>query len=391
MQKKALQVLALSVIILLCLSACTPTSGIFAGGNWQSSGLPHQHIRALAVGFKDPRVIFAASSLGKNFTSIDGGQHWAERSSGLPIASSINALSFDSTGKKLYAASEAGLFVTADAALHWTMINKSAADELDAYTALAFDVKEPHAIYAGTVLHGVLTSRDDGNTWISTNTGLPPGVTINALTFDTDNQQLWAATNSGVYRSDDRAVNWQAFNTGLPASILVYSVQPDTIVQGGIKGLIFAGTDHGFFFSQDAGAHWTTGQESLVGTNVRTVYVDFNKPATLFVGTDVGVLRSDNSGQNWGSVGPGIPKDQSVYAVMWGTSNYSQLFAAADDVYMYPGSSEGISFNRIIELLIIAVFFYALYRLVRRRRRPTAANKSAEQAKEEEGSPKRIG
>src|SRR5579859_8133853 len=180
MQKKALQVLALSVIILLCLSACTPTSGIFAGGNWQSSGLPHQHIRALAVGFKDPRVIFAASSLGKNFTSIDGGQHWAERSSGLPIASSINALSFDSTGKKLYAASEAGLFVTADAALHWTMINKSAAGELDAYTALAFDVKEPHAIYAGTVLHGVLTSRDDGNTWISTNTGLPPGVTINA-------------------------------------------------------------------------------------------------------------------------------------------------------------------------------------------------------------------
>ncbi len=391
MQKTAPQVLVLSVIFLLCLSACTPTSGIFAGGNWQSGGLPHQHIRALAVGFKDPQVIFAASSLGKNFTSIDGGQHWAERSSGLPIASPINVLSFDSTGEKLYAASEVGLFVTTDAALHWTAVNKAAAGEPYAYTALAFDVKEPHTIYAGTALHGVLTSKDDGNTWTSTNTGLPPGVTINALTFDTDNQQLWAATASGVYRSDDRAVSWQAFNTGLPASILVYSVQPDTIVQGGIKGLIFAGTNHGFFFSQDAGAHWTTGQESLFGTNVRAIYVDFNKPGTLFVGTDVGVLRSDNSGQNWGSVGPGMPKDQSVYSVMWGTSNYSQLFAAADDVYIYPGTSGGFSFNQIIELLIIAVFFYTLYRLVRRRRRPSTANHTAEQAKEEEGSPKRVG
>jgi ligand-binding sensor domain-containing protein len=390
MQKKGAHVLLLSVIFLLCLSACTPTSGTFAGGNWQSSGLPNRQIRALAVDYKNPQVIYAASAQGKNFTSIDGGQHWSERSSGLPIARSINALSFDTTGKKLYAASEVGLFVTTDAALHWTALNKAAAGEPYIYTALAFNPNEPHTIYAGTALHSVLISKDDGNTWTFTTTGLPPGVTINALTFDADNQQLWAATTSGVYRSDDRGVSWQSYNTGLPPSIIAYSVQPDAIVQGGTKGLIFAGTNHGFFFSQDAGAHWTTGQESLVETNVRVVYVDFHKPSTLFVGTEVGVLRSDNSGQNWGSAGPGIPKDQSVYSIMWGTSDYSQLFVAADDVYMYPGTSGGFSFNRIIGLLIAAVFFYALYRLAKRRRRPIKANRAAEQSKEEESSSERV-
>ena len=69
MRKTAPKVVLLSAIILLFLSACTSNSGIFAGGNWQSSGLPHQHIRALAVDFNNPQVIYAASSQGKNFTS----------------------------------------------------------------------------------------------------------------------------------------------------------------------------------------------------------------------------------------------------------------------------------------------------------------------------------
>jgi photosystem II stability/assembly factor-like uncharacterized protein len=392
MQKTAPKVLLLTVFLLLCLSACTPTSGIFAGGDWQSSGLPHQQIRALTVDFNNPQVIYAASSQGKNFTSIDGGQHWTERSTGLPIDSSINVLSFDSTGKKLYAATGAGLFVTTDAALHWIAVKEAAPGGPYTYSALAFDINEPHTIYAGTAMHGVLLSKDDGNTWSFANTGLPPGVTINALTFDTDTQQLWAATTSGVYRSDNRGESWQALNTGLPASVVVYSVQPDTIVAGGTRGLIFAGTNHGFFYSQDAGKHWVTSQDSLVGTNVHVIYVDFHKPTTLFVGTDVGVLNSNNSGQNWDRPGPGMPRDQAVYSITWGASNYSQLFAAANDVYMYPGTSGRFSFNRILALLIIVVFFYALYRLVRRRRRPSKANHTAKESKDEGSSEKgRIG
>lgn len=380
MRKTSLKVVMISAV-LLCLSACTPTSGIFAGGSWQSSGLLHQHIRALTVDFNNPQIIYAASALGKIFTSSDGGQHWIDRSSGLPTGSPINVLSFNTTGKKLYAATDAGIYVSTDAAQHWNAVEKAAAP----YTALAFNFREPHAIYAGTAFHGVFRSSDDGNTWSAVNTGLLPGIMISALTFDTENQQLWAATSSGVYRSDDKGMNWHAFNTGLPISIIVYSVQPDTIVPGGTPGLIFAGTNHGFFFSQDAGAHWTTGQESLVGTNVRVIYVDFNEPTTLFVGTGVGVLRSDNSGQTWGGLGSGMPRDQSVYAIMYGASGYTQLFAAADGVYLYPGTSGGFSYNRLIALLIIAVFFYALYRLARRRRRTSRADRNAERPGEEQG------
>jgi len=44
------------------------------------------------------------------------------------------------------------------------------------------------------------------------------------------------------------------------------------------------------------------------------------------------------------------------------------LYAAADDVYLYPGSSGGLSFTRIISILVVVLFFYLLFRLTQRRR-----------------------
>ena len=373
------KILLLCTVVMLCLSACAPNSGIFAGGDWQSSGLQHQHIRTLAVDFNNPQDIYAGGLLGKLFASTDGGQHWHERSAGLPPASSINALSFDNTGKELYAATTAGLFRSTDAALHWLAMGK--ANQPFDYTTLAFDLKVPQTMYAGTAFHGALMSLDGGNTWSSINAGLPPATTINALTIDIDSDQLWAATNSGVYRSDNKGKTWQAFNTGLPSSVVVNSVQPDTVVNGGTRGVIFAGTKRGFYFSQDAGGHWKTSSESLVGTSIHVIYVDFHKPTTVFVGTDVGALRSDDSGQTWSGIGPGMPKDQPVYSLTWGTGDYSQLFAAADDVYLYPGTSGGLTLNRLIAIVIAALFFYLLYRLARRRRKVRNPERTLEQTK----------
>ncbi|TMC88847.1 MAG: hypothetical protein E6J10_02290, partial [Chloroflexi bacterium] len=104
------------------------------------STLTHQHIRTLAVDTNNPQAIYAGDAQGKIFASADGGLHWTERSAGLPLSSSINALSFDATGKKLYAASANGLFMSTDAAQHWSPVGKNQAQfPLDTYTALAFD------------------------------------------------------------------------------------------------------------------------------------------------------------------------------------------------------------------------------------------------------------
>src|SRR6266566_6403139 len=359
--------LVLVAILLVGLSACTSSSGILAGGSWQLSTLTRQHIRTLAVDTNNPQAIYAGDAQGKIFASSDGGLHWTEHSVGLPLPSSINAISFDATGKRLYAATAKGLFVSTDAAQHWGAVGKSGLPS-DNYSALTFDLNAPHTIYLGTEHHAVLVSTNDGNTWTTLTRGFPAGAAINGLTFDTDNHQLWAATTQGIYRFDTRATTWQALNRGLSSHIVIYTVQPAS-VSGGIQGLIFAGTSQGFFRSQDAGAHWMQSQESLSRITVQVIYVDFRKPTTLYIGTSIGGLRSDDSGQSWGGIAPCLPRNQPVYSLALGATDYAQLFAASNDVYLFPGTSgAGFNISKVFPLLLLGFFFYILYRLTRRNR-----------------------
>ena len=352
------------VAMLVFLSACASTSGIFAGGSWQPSGLQHQHVRTLAVDPNNVQDIYAGDAENGVFVSTDAGVHWSQHSAGLPLPTAIHALAFDEPGKKLYAATDAGVFVSADAAQHWTAIGGLPADS---FTALAFDLKNAHTIYAGTRHHGVFISTNDGASWSAANRGLPAEIEINGLTFDSDQHQLWTATNLGIYRSVDAGSTWQALNTGLPAAIVVNTVYPAAI-NGGDQRLVFAGTNHGFFRSQDAGAHWSMSQESLAATNVYAILLDYSKVTTVYVAIGIGVLRSEDNGQDWGGIASGLPRDRPVYALAFGANGFSQLYAAANDVYLYPGSSGGFDFSRLLPLLLFVVFFYVLYRMARRGR-----------------------
>lgn len=354
------------LLLSLGLSACAPGTGILGGGDWQLSGLQHQHIRVFEVDFKNSQILYAGDAQNGVFVTTDGGQHWVSRSTGLPLPDTIYALSFDSVGKKLYVATAKGIFVSIDAAQHWNSVGSSLPAD-DSYTALAFDATAPHTIYAGTAHHGVLISTNDGIAWSAASNGLPGGDAINSLAFDSDQHQLWAATASGVYRSDDRGTTWKALNNGLPANDAVNTVRVASM-SGGVEGLVYAGTDHGFFRSEDSGLHWLSNEESLTGTSIHAILVDFRNPSTVYIATDVGAFRSDDSGQNWGIIGPGLPRGQSVYALILGAGDYSQLYAAVNDVYLYPGSSGGLSPTRLLPLIALLLMFYLLYRLIQRSR-----------------------
>src|SRR5690242_18657975 len=88
-----LSYLALAVLA-FCLSACATDAGIFACTNWQSSGLPNKHIRALAVDPNNPQALYAGDGQGGMFVSTDAAQHWQARIPAMPVVAHINTLSF---------------------------------------------------------------------------------------------------------------------------------------------------------------------------------------------------------------------------------------------------------------------------------------------------------
>src|SRR5262249_5794060 len=115
-------------------------------------------------------------------------------------------------------------------------------------------------------------------------------------------------------------------------------------------------------------------QETLSGTNVYAILIDYRQASTVYVAINIGVLRSDDNGQNWEGVASGLPKGQPVYALTMGSNGYNQLYAADNDVYLYPGNSSIFDPSQLIPFLLIIIGFLALYRLTtqgRKRSRET--------------------
>ena len=170
----------LLLLLLFVLSACASSAGIFSSSIWQAGTLKQAHIRSLAVDPNNPQNVYAGDAQGAIFASADGGTTWKQQST-LSPAATINALAFDDTGKKLYAASTTGLSLSTDAAKSWTQI---AGLPQDTYTSIAFDLNKTQSIYAGSEQHGIFASSDGGATWTATNNGLPANLTIHGLVFD---------------------------------------------------------------------------------------------------------------------------------------------------------------------------------------------------------------
>ena len=150
--------------LLAILSACAPSTGIFSSNTWQAGTLQHEHIRSIAVDPKNPQNIYAGDMQNGVFVSTDGGTSWKQQQNSLPPGVAINALVFDDSGKKLDAATDAGVYVSADSAKSWT---KVAGLPQDRYTAIAFDLNKDQSIYIGSAQHGVFASQDSGASWAS--------------------------------------------------------------------------------------------------------------------------------------------------------------------------------------------------------------------------------
>ncbi|GCE16379.1 WD40/YVTN/BNR-like repeat-containing protein [Dictyobacter kobayashii] len=360
---------ALCLILLLVLAACGTGSGILnSGGNWQPAGISGFRFLSLATDPNTPQKIFAGSEQGAIFVSSDSGDHWVRTRTDIAHPAAINALSFDKTGQQLYAASDSGLWLSKNGGQAWTAVTNTNLPP-DKYTALAFDLKTASHFYVGTAQHGIFMSTDAGNGWTSISKNLPPAVAVKGLTYDSDQHQLWAATSAGIYRTADQGATWTSLNQGLPAHVATNVVMPASLT-GGEQGLIYTGTAQGFFISQDNGAHWAPGRDSLSVVSITSIVLDFRATdsKTLYIGTGAGALQSDDQGQSWRAVAPGLPRSTTVSSLTLGGDHYAQLVAAVNDVYLYPGNNSGNGSN-IFPILLFIGFFALLYYFAQGRRK----------------------
>lgn len=208
------------------------------------------------------------------YRSTDNGVHWQSLGDhGSVVGMGPNGMLFGGYrygGPTMYRSNDNGD--------HWTQL--SGTDTMGDYVSpdcFAFNL-QGH-IFAGTYFMnggGVWRSMDSGTGWTMAGRGLPVSRqndnvqafgAVNILGINS-NGIIFAATDSGLYRSKDNGESWSRIDESLPMSLLYYySTGPGTLItKYGLPRVsaivvnsldhVYIGYDRGVFYSTDAGDTW---------------------------------------------------------------------------------------------------------------------------------------
>jgi photosystem II stability/assembly factor-like uncharacterized protein len=163
----------------------------------------------------------------------------------------------------------------------------------------------PWRLYAGIEPAGLFVSDDAGTSWAAsplnahgtTRTWQPAGgaLALHSIAIDPyDERRLWCAVSAGgVYRSDDAGASWRPANAGTRAEFL-----PD--------------------------------KRPEAGHCVHKLLAHPARPGRLYQQNHCGTYRSDDGGDSWIEITPGLPSDFG-YVLATDTRDADTLFVVPED------------------------------------------------------------
>jgi photosystem II stability/assembly factor-like uncharacterized protein len=116
--------------------------------------------------------------------------------------------------------------------------------------------------------------------------------------------------DSHVWVSPDNGTTWNEISDGLPQRwVTRVAVDPtnEDIIYVTFNGLKWIDPQPHVFRSTDQGVSWTDISSNLPDAPVNAFAVDPVEPVRLYLGSDVGMYVSYNSGQSWWVLGEGLP------------------------------------------------------------------------------------
>jgi photosystem II stability/assembly factor-like uncharacterized protein len=136
-------------------------------------------------------------------------------------------------------------------------------------------------IWAGTDSGLIQLTRDGGKTWNNVTPGLSDWSKISIIEASHfDASTAYAAVDRHrlndigpyIYRTRDFGKNWTRINNGIPDGAYVRAIREDRVK----KGLLFAGTELGVYFSLNDGDSWQPLQLNLPASPVHDLVIKDN-------------------------------------------------------------------------------------------------------------------
>ncbi|MDZ4824650.1 MAG: T9SS type A sorting domain-containing protein [Flavobacteriales bacterium] len=201
----------------------------------------------------------------------------------------------------------------------WEPISDDLSDGLDEWfeyvhtiITLSESPLNPEILYAGTADGNVWVTTNGGNNWNNITDGLPERYVTQVMASPNDENTVYV-THSGyrdneniphIHMSTDNGGTWTNISGDLPQMAV-----NDVLVPAEMENVIFAATDDGVYYTQNSGNNWTR-----LGTNMPMMPVfdiEFNYDQSLIIAstfarsvqtidvtalTTVGIAENENAG-----------------------------------------------------------------------------------------------
>lgn len=316
------------------------------GATWSLSDarFADQSILSFFVDPQSAAVIYAGTTT-TILKTENLGDAWSEAGKDLPTA---RVLGLAGDGSAVYAATEAGVFVSRDRGAHW----QASSEGLPAAARPQSIVVNTRGILVGTT-QGLYRSRD-GKTWSAVGGGvLATGLVRPILGDPRQGDRVFAVVAQSVFKSTDGGSNWTGVKSPISNLSLLSLAFSD-------KNVLYAGTTRGVWRSSDEGASWLSLPEGLVSTSVHALLLTSGNSGTLFAATRFGLALSRDHGATWRDApelkDPYVlslaqdPSDpQVIYAGTWGSS----VFVSRDGGNTFAPGIDNLANNAPITSLAI--------------------------------------
>ena len=219
-------------------------------------------------------IIYAESQYGNLGKSTNGGNSFFDATNGINSNEPTNwdtPVIMDPANSNILYYGTDYLYRTTNGAGNWTKVSPKLTDysggRLGTITTIAVATSNTNVIYVGT---------DDSHIWVSS-----------------DNASTWTEISEGL------PIRW----------VTRVAVDPtdESIVYATFNGLKWKDPQPHVFRSTDKGTTWSDISNNLPDAPVNAFVVDNLSPEKLYLGNDVGMYFSYNSGQSWYVLGEGLP------------------------------------------------------------------------------------
>ena len=291
-------------------------------------------------------VIYAALTKGGVIKSTDGGTKWNVTGTGPLFCKKV--VVHPGNSKIVFASASNGLWRSSNTGVSWTMV-----ESLD-FEDIEFNPANPNIMYASrtdqTRLECVWRSADNGVNW--KNIGFTNGVTTSGRTLlavsPANPAVLYVLQSKGdlfgaLYRSNDSGLTYKlqtkssinyfgqetdgSGTTGQALYDMAICVNPKDVDEVHIGGLIaWKSTNGGVSFKAESGYRYP----NTVGYIHPDIHAFEYINKTLFVGTDGGIFKSYNQGDDWIVMSNGLGIRQ-FYRISCSKTNPMFITAGAQD------------------------------------------------------------